>query len=351
MLLLGPPVLQLCPHIEQDLICSADGVIKIAEGRRAFRFSLNDVLICIFALHGFADAGEILLMLEVALLDIVELLLAGFVLLECGLVEEVAVLLALLEDVERHLERGVLELDDEVNEELVLVLGDRKLLPDLPELLGHPVGHDRDVLEVVDVGADAGDLFGEAARQPEFPPGGALLVLVDEGEADDFGDGWVGVLLDDDFAAFGEFADEGEGVVRAGGAGVHEGVAAVVDEVEQAPRRPHVALEGVLLVLELLGRCVDGRPLIEGEVVELGDIGVVDAARAPEIGHLDDHALGDEYILGFEIAVEDALDVHDDEGLDDLLEDAEYLSNRQLFILLLEVVEQIALLAVLHDDF
>ena len=259
-------------------------------------------------------------------------------------------LVRLLEDVEGHLERGVLELDDEVDEELVLVLPNRKLLPNSPELLRHPVRHDRHVLQVVHEPADVRHLLREAPRQPKLPPRCTFLVLVDECKADDFGDGGVGVLFDLYLSIFSHFLDEGEGVVCPRGPLVHEGVVAVVDEVEEAAGRPDVALEGVLLVLELFGRGVDGRALVEGEVVDLADLGVVDATSAAEVGHLDHHALGDEDVLGLEVAVEDALHVHDDEGLHDLLEDAQDFLHRQLLVLLLEVAQQVAVLAVLHDD-
>lgn len=78
---------------------------------------------------------------------------------------------------------------------------------------------------------------------------------------------------------------------------------------------------------------------------------MVDTACAPEVGHLDDHSLADEDVLGLEVAVEDALDVHHDKRLHDLLEDPQYFLDGELFVLLLEVVEQVALLAVLHYDF
>jgi hypothetical protein len=48
--------------------------------------------------------------------------------------------------------------------------------------------------------------------------------------------------------------------------------------------------------------------------------------------------------------MKDALHVHHDESLDDLFEDAQYLLRGELLILLFEVIQQIAVLAVLHDD-
>jgi hypothetical protein len=49
--------------------------------------------------------------------------------------------------------------------------------------------------------------------------------------------------------------------------------------------------------------------------------------------------------------VDHPLDIHHDECLNDLLEDPQNLLHGKLLVLLLEVVEQIAVLAVLHNDF
>lgn len=48
--------------------------------------------------------------------------------------------------------------------------------------------------------------------------------------------------------------------------------------------------------------------------------------------------------------MEDALDVHDDECLNDLFEDSENLLDCELFVLFFEIVEQVAFFAVLHND-
>jgi hypothetical protein len=49
--------------------------------------------------------------------------------------------------------------------------------------------------------------------------------------------------------------------------------------------------------------------------------------------------------------VNHSLDIHHDKGLNDLLEDPQNLLHGKLLVLLLKVVEQIAVLAVLHNDF
>ena len=117
-------------------------------------------------MHALFDAGKVLFVFEVALLDVVELLLAGLVGLECVFIEEIPELFRFLEDVECHFEGGVLELDDEVDEQLVLVLPNREFPSNLPELLRHPVGDNRDVLQVVHKPANVAHLLREAARQP-----------------------------------------------------------------------------------------------------------------------------------------------------------------------------------------
>jgi hypothetical protein len=47
--------------------------------------------------------------------------------------------------------------------------------------------------------------------------------------------------------------------------------------------------------------------------------------------------------------VDDSLDGHQDEGLEDLFEDGEYLFRRRILVFV-EVAHEVALLAVLHDD-
>ena len=78
---------------------------------------------------------------------------------------------------------------------------------------------------------------------------------------------------------------------------------------------------------------------------------MIDASSTPEICNFDDHAFPDENVLRFEITMEDSLDVHHDEGLNDLLKDTKNFLHRQLFIFLLIVVQKISLLAIFHYDF
>ena len=164
MLFFGPALLQLAADVEQDLVARTDGVVEVGEGAGPVGLAIHYRLVGLLGLHGLLDTREVFLVLDVGLLDIVELLLAGLVGLEGGLVEEVLEFIGLLEDVEGHLEGAVLELDDEVDEELILVLADGELLSDLPEFLGHPVGHDRHVLQVVDVVLYVVDLVREQPR-------------------------------------------------------------------------------------------------------------------------------------------------------------------------------------------
>ena len=63
------------------------------------------------SLHGLLDGVEILLVLDVALLDVVELVLRGLEVAVAVVVEEVAQFVGPLQDVQRHFERAVLELD------------------------------------------------------------------------------------------------------------------------------------------------------------------------------------------------------------------------------------------------
>lgn len=143
--------------------------------------------------------------------------------------------------------------------------------------------------------------------------------MVDEGQRYDFTDGRVERTIDLDLFVLCEFSDEREGVV---GLGVHEGVNALVDEIEKAARGPHVAFIGVLLVFKLLWGGIDGGAFVKGKVVDLGYFSVIDASGTAEICYFDDHALSDQDILWFEVPMEYSLNAHHDEGLYDLLEDS-----------------------------
>ena len=99
MLLLRPPLLQLATHIQQDLVCRPDGIVEVRKGRGPVGLPLEDLLVGLLALHALLDAREIHLMLEVALLEVVELLLARLVGPERALLEQVPELLGFFEDV------------------------------------------------------------------------------------------------------------------------------------------------------------------------------------------------------------------------------------------------------------
>lgn len=100
-------------------------------------------------------------MFFVTFFDLIELLFTGFILCQSELVEKIAVGLVFVDDVEGHLEIGVLELDDEVHKNLVFHLGDRKVLPALPELLCHPVSNNSHILQVFDVLFDVVNLLSK----------------------------------------------------------------------------------------------------------------------------------------------------------------------------------------------
>ena len=100
----------------------------------------------------------------------------------------------------------------------------------------------------------------------------------------------------------------------------------------------------------MLWRGVDGGAFVEGEVVNFGDVMGADTAGTSEVGNFDDEAFGDEDVFGFEVSVEDALNVHWNEGLDYLLEYFKNFPNRQTLFPLLVVVKQIPLLAILHHN-
>lgn len=285
-------------------------------------------------------------MLEVGLLDLVELLLVGLVLIECVFLEEIAVIGAFLEYLEGHLEVGVLELDEEVDEDLVRVLGDGELLADLPELLGDPAGDVGDVLQVVHEPPYVRHLGREHARQPHLAPGRALLVLVDQAEADELDEGRVRAGIELDELALGALLDVEQGVV---GLGVEEGVVAEGEQVSDAADRPDIALEGVLLVPQLLGGNVEEGALVQRKIIDFGHIHFPHRLGAPEVPDLDDPSSPKEDVFRLEVSVDDALDGHEYERVEDLPEDAENFLGGHLLVLG-EVAHEVALLAVLHND-
>ena len=202
-------------------------------------------------------------------------------------------------------------------------------------------------MEVLYVGLDVLDFVWEEPWEPQLSPRGSLLILENEGKLNNFGNCGVDILGQFNRFILGSVLNFSQSVV---GNLVNEGVLPKVDEIEQNACRPDIALGGVFFIHELFGGGVDGGALVEGEVVYFGDVVVADAAGASEVGDLDDEAFGDEYVLGFEVPVEDALDVHWNEGLHDLLEYFENFPYRQAFFPLLVVVEQITLLTILHHD-
>jgi len=102
--------------------------------------------------------------LFVAFFDLVELVFTGLILVEGDWIEEVAVLLVFVDDVEGHFEVGVLELDDEVDKNLVFHLRDGKVLPTFPEFFSHPVGYNSHIFQVLDVPLDIVDFLREQSR-------------------------------------------------------------------------------------------------------------------------------------------------------------------------------------------
>ncbi len=83
-------------------------------------------------------------MFQVTSFNLVELLLGGLEVGKSGFIEEVAVIGGFLEYLECHFEDGGLEFDDEVDEDLITVLGNTEILPQTPELLGNPTANAAD---------------------------------------------------------------------------------------------------------------------------------------------------------------------------------------------------------------
>ncbi len=75
------------------------------------------------------------------------------------------------------------------------------------------------------------------------------------------------------------------------------------------------------------------------------------ASGASEVCNFDDKPFGDQDILRFQISVKDAFYVHGDEGLDNLLENLQNLTNGEIFLLFFVVVKQVSFLTILHQNF
>ena len=107
------PTLELVLQLQENLVGCANGLVEVSEGTLPLDLALADVLEGVLALHALLDAGEVFFVLKVELLDVVELLLPGLVGPESLLVKKVPVPLGLLQHLQRHLQRVVLELYDE----------------------------------------------------------------------------------------------------------------------------------------------------------------------------------------------------------------------------------------------
>lgn len=79
-------------------------------------------------------------MLKIGPFDFVELIFGRRVAIESSFLEEIAIIGRFFDDFKGHFENSVLEFDDEIDENLVAIFGDVKLLTDLPKFFGHPAG-------------------------------------------------------------------------------------------------------------------------------------------------------------------------------------------------------------------
>ena len=164
-------------------------------------------------------------------------------------VEEIGVFGRLLDDFHPHKGIGVLEFDGEVGEGFVLVVADAHGLPVLPKLLGYPVGDVRYRAEVHQVAFHIDDLLAEESAQVQLPPSRPVLIHVDQGQFQYFGDRLICVLAQLYRLVLSQFLNLDEGILDGV---IDEGMDPEVEEIEEAACRPHIALGGIGLVHELL---------------------------------------------------------------------------------------------------
>ena len=107
------PTLELVLQLQENLVGCANGLVEVSEGTLPLDLALADVLEGVLALHALLDAVEVFFVLEVELFNVVELLLSWLIGPESLLVKKVPVPLGLLQHLQRHLQRVVLELYDE----------------------------------------------------------------------------------------------------------------------------------------------------------------------------------------------------------------------------------------------
>lgn len=77
------------------------------------------------------------------------------------------------------------------------------------------------------------------------------------------------------------------------GFGVKEGVMSEFKKVSDAACRPHIALKGILLIVELLGGCVKKRADIERQCLDLGHVHLLNPSCTAKVPNLYYAALSD----------------------------------------------------------
>lgn len=132
---------KLVPYPPENLVGSADGLVQVRKGRDSLGLVGSDEFReALFALDRLFDSREVLLIVEVAFLDLVKGLFLGLVLLVGLLVEYVTIALHLLEKPETHLQVVHLKFDQIVNEHLVQIIRKLEALMNLPKLLHDDIG-------------------------------------------------------------------------------------------------------------------------------------------------------------------------------------------------------------------
>jgi len=128
---------------------------------------------------------------------------------------------------------------------------------------------------------------------------------------------------------------------------VHKWMLSKINKIQKTTRWPNITFGWILLVHQLLRRCINWSAFIQTEIICLRYQLPVDISCASEISNFNDWTFSDKNILWFQISVNNAFNVHYDKSLHYLLEDPENLIDRDI-LLLLVIIKEISFRAVLH---
>ena len=179
--------------MEENLIPSSNGLIKVDEGRVPCGFVLTDIFgEEIFGFHSLLYAGEVFLIFQILFPDLVKSFLFGFKFAEFNWFKEVSEDSCFFEYFEAHFEVAHLEADEVIYEDFIEGVEETEIFAESPELFDNEIRDGAEFSEVIDVFFCVGYSRAKNSAQLKLSPRGAFHVFVNEGKGDEGGEGGVG---------------------------------------------------------------------------------------------------------------------------------------------------------------